>query len=337
MSQKASATAIGAFVLGAIALLIVALLTFGSGKFLKDTETFVLYFQGNAKGLNIGAPASFRGVKIGVVTDIQLLFDKSTDEVYVGVVVELDDDAFHSIESKPGVDKSATSGVKTDEIKFLIDKLGLRAKLASLSLVTGQLYVEFGFYPDTSAQLYGFDSPYEEFPTLPSTLEELQGALQELAQTVRELPLRKLVAQLASAIDSISSIANSQAFKDTPGLLNEALVNLRDLSATLNKEVTPLTRSLQQTSDEAGAAMADLRIMMRKQDGEEVVRLADSMDAAANQAKILLNQSQGVVSSVDTNSLELLVQELSRAARSIRVFAEYLDRHPEALIRGKNP
>jgi len=333
MSQKASATAIGAFVLGAIALLIVALLTFGSGKFLKDTKTFVLYFQGNAKGLNIGAPASFRGVKIGAVTDIQLLFDKSTDEVYVGVVVELEDDAFHEFESQSGVDKA----VGKDGISYVIEELGLRAKLATLSLVTGQLYIEFDFYPDTLVQLYGFDFPYEEFPTLPSTLEEMQGALQGLMKTVRQLPLQKLVEQLMSTVDGISSVVGSEEFRKAPELLNEALVNMRDLSATLNKEITPLTRSLQQTSDEAGAAIADLRIMMRREESEEVVRLAESIEAAAKRAESLLNQSGGVVSSIDTNSLESLVQELSRAARSIRVFAEYLDRHPEALLRGKNP
>ena len=331
MSQKASATAIGAFVLGAIALLIVALLTFGSGKFLKDTKTFVLYFEGNAKGLNIGAPASFRGVKIGSVTDIQLLFDKSTDEVYVGVVVELEDNAFYEIESQTGVDKAAGK----DGISYIIEQLGLRAKLATLSLVTGQLYISFDFYPNTPVKLFGFDFPYEEFPTLPSTMEELQGTLQELLKTARELPLRKLVNQLASAIDSISSIANSQALQETPELLNQTLLNLRDLTAKLNEEVTPLTRSLQQASDEAGGAIADLRIMMRKEESEEVVRLADSIEAAASQANSLLNQSQGVVSSIDINALESLVQELSRAARSIRVFADYLDRHPEALLQGK--
>lgn len=333
MSEKASATAIGAFVLGAITLLIVALLTFGSGKFLKSTQTFILYFQGNAKGLNIGAPASFRGVKIGAVTDIQLLFDKSTDEVFVGVVVELEDNAFHEFESRPDMDKATGK----DGISYIIEELGLRAKLATLSLVTGQLYIEFDFYPDTPVQLYGFEFPYEEFPTLPSTMEELQGALHELVKTVRMLPLQKLLKQLTSAVDGISSVVSSQEFRKAPELLNQALVNVRDLTKKLNEEVTPLTSSLQQTSDEAGAAIADLRIMMRKEEGEEVVRLAESIEAAASQAKGLLNQSRGVVSSIDTNTLESLVQELSRAARSIRVFADYLDRHPEALIRGKNP
>lgn len=333
MSQKASAAAIGAFILGAIALLIVALLTFGSGKFFKNTQSFILYFQGNAKGLNIGAPVSFRGVKIGSVKKMQLIFDRSTYEVYVGVVVLLDGDAFHDIESQPGVDMMAGK----DKTKYAIDELGMRAKLATLSLVTGQLYIELDFYPDSPAHLFGFDFPYEEFPTLPSTMAELQGTLQQLLKTVRELPLRELFDQLTSAVDAISSTVSSQAFKDTPELLSQTLVNVRDLAGTLNKEMTPLTHSLRQTSAEAEAAIADFRIMMRAQEGEQVVRLAESIEAAADQAKSLLQQSEGVVASIDTNAVESLLQELSRAAVSIRLFVDYLDRHPEALLRGKRP
>jgi len=331
VSQKASSAAIGAFILGAIALLVVALLSFGSGKFFKNTQSFILYFQGNAKGLNIGAPASFRGVKMGSVKRMQLLFDRSTYKVYVGVIIELDGDAFHEIESQSGVDKMAGK----DETQYAIEELGLRAKLAPLSLVTGQLYIELDFYPDSPAQLYGFDFPYAEFPTLPSTMEELQGTLQQLVKTVRKLPLRELVDRLTSAVDAISSTVTSQSFKDTPELLSQTLVTVRDLASTLNKEVTPLTHSLRQTSAEADAAIADFRIMMRAQEGEQVVRLAESIEAAADQAKSLLEQSQGVVESIDTNKLESLLQELSRAAVSIRLFVDYLERHPEALLRGK--
>ena len=333
MSQKASAAAIGAFILGAIALLIVALLTFGSGKFFKDTQSYILYFQGNTKGLNIGAAASFRGVKIGSVKKMHLIFDRSTNAVYVGVIVEILENAFHDIESSTGVDKMAGK----EEIKYLIDKLDLRAKLASLSLVTGQLYIEFDFYPGTSVQLHGFDFPYEEFPTLPSNMEELQGTLQQLLKTVRALPLGELVKQLTSAVDAINSTVTSPAFRDAPELLSQTLVNVRDLAGTLNKEMPPLTHSLRQTSDEAEAAIADFRIMMREQEGEKVVRLAESIEVAADQAKSLLKQSEGVVSSVNTNALESLLEELSRAAISIRVFVDYLDRHPEALLRGKRP
>ena len=331
MSQKASPTAIGAFVLGAVALIITGLLTFGSGKFLKDVETFVLFFQGNAKGLNIGAPTSFRGVKIGSVTNIQLVYDVSTDQAFVEVLVELADDAFHEVESQRGVDRSAGKEVLT----YLIDALGLRAKLASLSLVTGQLYIEFDFFPDTKAKLFGFNSKYEEFPTLPSTIEELESVFRTAANSLKDLPFREILDKLASTIEGISTLVNEKATRDTPEVLHEVLINMRDLTARLNEQVTPLTESLTQTLNEANATLADVRQVMRNERGD-IVHLAESVESAANQAQKVLKQTEGVLSAVDAVAIDRLVQELSRAAVSIRVFADYLERHPEALIRGKN-
>ena len=330
MSQKASATAIGAFVLGAIALIVTGLLTFGSGKFLKDVENYVLVFRGNAKGLNIGAPVSFRGVKFGSVSDIQLIWDASTDQAFVEVLVEVDGDAFREVQSQPGVDLAEDRNILT----HLIDDLGLRAKLAPLSLVTGQLYIEFDFFPDTEAKLSGFNTKYDEFPTLPSTIEELEGILRTAVDNLKDLPFREILDKLASAVEGISSVLDKPAIKDTPEVLHRALLNLRDLTGKLNEQVTPLTESLTQTSDEANAAFADMRQIMRDERGD-IVRLAESVESAAGQAREVLKQTGTVISAVDAAAIDRLVQELSRAAVSIRVFADYLDRHPEALIRGK--
>ncbi|MEA2079046.1 MAG: MlaD family protein [Pseudomonadota bacterium] len=331
MSQKASPTAIGAFVLGAVALIITGLLTFGSGKFLKDVENYVLVFRGNARGLTIGAPVSFRGVKFGSVGDIQLIWDVSTDEAFVEVLVEIDGDAFLEVESQPG----GGMGVGKDVLTHLIDDLGLRAKLAPLSLVTGQLYIELDFFPDTEAKLYGFNSKYEEFPTLPSDIEELQSILRTAFKNLKHAPLRGILDKMASAMEGINSLINAQATRETPEVLHQALVNLRDLAGKLNEQVTPLTQSLTQTSDEANATLADVRQIMRNERGE-IVRLAESLESAASQARQVLDKTGNLVSAVDVVAIDRLVQELSRAAASIRVFADYLDRHPEALIRGKN-
>ncbi|MEN8762153.1 MAG: hypothetical protein ABF290_06930, partial [Thiogranum sp.] len=128
---------------------------------------------------------------------------------------------------------------------------------------------------------------------------------------------------------------NEEATRDTPEVLHETLVNMRDLTARLNEQVTPLTESLTQTSNEANATLADVRQIMRNERGD-IVHLAESVESAANQAREVLNKTGNLVSAVDVVAIDRLVQELSRAAVSIRVFADYLDRHPEALIRGKN-
>lgn len=331
MSEKASPTTIGAFVLGAIALIVTGLLTFGSGQFFKDTHTYVLYFQGNAKGLNVGAPASFRGVKIGTVTKVELVVNRSTAEIFISVVVETDPDAFREVDGKTGVNREASD----IPVRKLIEEHGLRAKLATLSLVTGQLYIEFDFYPDTPAHLTGFASPYEEIPTLPSAMEELEGTLQTIVKNLQAIPVQKLVDQLAEVVEGINTLIDSPTLRDSPKVLHEALQNLRDLTAKLNEQVTPLTASLKQASEQAAGAFADVRKLLQDDSGK-VIRLAESIEGAADQARDVLSQAQTVVSAVDGKDLETLVTELSEAARSIRVLADYLERHPEALIRGKN-
>ena len=72
MGRRANPTVIGAFIIGAVALIVIGLLVLGRGQFFSDTQTFVLYFDGSVKGLNIGAPVDFQGVRVGSVTDIHV-------------------------------------------------------------------------------------------------------------------------------------------------------------------------------------------------------------------------------------------------------------------------
>ena len=78
MSKPANKTMIGIFVLGAIALVVIAIVVLGSGKFFRKTYIAVCYFEGSVGGLNIGAPVVFRGVKVGSVKDVVLRFNLKT-------------------------------------------------------------------------------------------------------------------------------------------------------------------------------------------------------------------------------------------------------------------
>ena len=90
MSKPANKTLIGAFVIGAIALLVIAVLIFGSGKFLKKTFHTVVFFEGSIKGLNEGAPVIFKGVKVGAVKEIRLIYDAANDSLRIPVIIELE-------------------------------------------------------------------------------------------------------------------------------------------------------------------------------------------------------------------------------------------------------
>ena len=77
MNKKISPTLIGVFVIGAVALIVIAILVFGSGRLFRQTRDFVLYFDNSVNGLRIGAPVKIKGVEIGSVKDIRLQLEKS--------------------------------------------------------------------------------------------------------------------------------------------------------------------------------------------------------------------------------------------------------------------
>ncbi|MCE5336512.1 MAG: MlaD family protein, partial [Desulfobacteraceae bacterium] len=165
MSAKTNPKLIGAFVLGAAALVVAAVVTFGSGKLFSDRERCVLFFDSSVKGLSVGAPVLFRGVKVGSVVDISLVFDSQDVTFRIPVVIEVEFDRVTEAHADPRKKPDANS--ERVLLKKLIEK-GLRAQLNTQSFLTGQLYVMIDLFPDSAVRLTGIKSNYVELPTIPS-------------------------------------------------------------------------------------------------------------------------------------------------------------------------
>lgn len=185
MSKKANKALIGAFVIGAVILLILSLIVFGSGKFFRSTNKYVLFFDGSVKGLAIGAPVNFRGVKIGIVKDINLVYDPNTTLAFIPVIVDIDPDRIKGTPLKG--DREST--------KSLINR-GLRAQLETESFLTGQLAVSLDFLPEKPAHLRGLMKEYPEIPTIPSALGELQ-------KNITDIPFKDISLDLQESMRSL--------------------------------------------------------------------------------------------------------------------------------------
>ncbi|MBA4416831.1 MAG: hypothetical protein C0392_02805 [Syntrophus sp. (in: bacteria)] len=317
MSKPASKTLIGAFVVGALALAVIAVIIFGSGQFFKPHKISVMYFEGSVKGLSVGSPVVFRGVRIGSVKNIILQFDATDLQFLIPVYVEIDFDKIVPI-------RNVQARGERKYLNDLINK-GLRAQLEMQSMVTGQLMVNIDFHPNTPKKFVGLDKDYDEIPTIPSGLENL-------LKQAQEIPLKDLVEKALKTIESIDRRINSAGITESIDSLSEGLREAKTILKKVDKEIDPLLANLK-----------DVIISAREiiKNGEAVPEqigraLATAQDTLKQAEKTLLS-AQGIASENSTVMIEIqtAIEELSKTTRSVRYLTDYLQRHPEALLSGK--
>ena len=332
MSKRANPTVIGAFVLGAVVLVIIGVLVFGSGKFFKDQLIYVLYFEDNLKGLNVGAPVTFRGTKIGTVSDIKVVIDAQGQSIRTPVFMALEEGAVHVVNTGPNTIMPQLNEEKDRLfIQKMIDERGMRAQLQMQSLVTGQLLVQLDFFPESPIKLHtGLQDPYPEFPTIPSSLEQL-------TQKLEGIPFKDLVHASLRAIQGLDQLVNSPAVKGLGAEARVLLKDLRELTQGMNRELVPLVSDLDDT-------IRDTQDLVRNLDSQ-VSTVSSSFGEIAESARRSLEQTQQMISAIkdvagESSTLPYqfsrTLKELNAAARAIRTLADYLERHPEALIHGKD-
>ena len=333
MSKKANPTIIGVFVLGAVALVIIGLLMFGGGQFFGQKLYYVLYFEDSLKGLNKGAPVMFRGTKVGSVTDIKVVIDAQDESIRVPVYMELDEQGVEVV--NPTEDSMGpTMDDETRErafIKKMVIERGLRAQLEMQSLVTGQLVVQLDFFQDSDIKLHPeYKDKYPEFPTIPSTLNKITRKLEDL-------PLTDVLNAALHTIESLGRVINSPEFR---GFISEGkglMVDFRDLTQDLARALPPIIKGLDKV---IGATDHLVRNVDR-----QVEPISTSFQDVASTAKTSLQQAQSTLATFQEVAgkdsqvryrLSMALKELATAARSVRDLADYLERHPEALLQGKN-
>jgi len=348
VKKQVSKTMIGSFVVGAIALVVVGVLVFGSGKFFSKTSRFVMYFEGSLKGLNIGAPVTFRGVPIGSVTGIQVRIKPGQLAFIIPVFIEINTESF-----QPYGDRR-TDLSEQEALGILIGN-GLRAQMGLQSLITGQLMVEIDFFPDSPITLQGYDPEYLEIPTIPTTIEAL-------AKKLEEFPIDETLEKLANSIDGLERLTTSEDLHASITDLSASIKSLRNMMQTMESKAGPVLAQIEHavtsTNKMVGnidnrtatltsgvdATLNEAQGLIRNID-KAVVPIASGVTDTTTAATATLEQAERSMAVLEafidgdtvlSYNMNQTFVELADAVRNLRALTDYLERHPEALLRGKS-
>jgi paraquat-inducible protein B len=384
---RAHPAAIGAFVLGAIALAVAGTLIFGaSGTLFGRKFPVVMFFDDTVNGLFVGAPVAYRGIRLGQVTAIHSVIGSPR----IAVAATLERGPFLTRESPTG----------TDQMRQAMETAiaqGLRAQLALQSLLTGHLYVSLVLRPDTPAALAGLDQRALEIPTIRTYISQLEEGLQKV-------PLTDVPKYLYETLQGSARLLQSPDLGKALDAVGPLVADARTLLGHLDKDARPLLASLTRASDQAGAALADagpliasvkdtsdtarvsltditarldrvaaelqadasrlMASLTRTSDAArgtvedvggdlkrtlarltpQVAALATKLQEVSDTLRRTLDTTAATIRHVDGavtgdsplgTQLTQALRELAAAARSLRALADYLERHPESVLRGK--
>ena len=274
--------------------------------------SFVLFFDGSVRGLNVGAPVEFKGIKVGSVLDVRLEFDNRDSSFRIPVLIEIEPERV--IERGKG---DVASPFKT--LETLVDR-GLRAQLRSGSFITGQLYVDLDMHPGSPIRLVNSGGTIPELPTIPASMEQMTASVKTILARLEKMEFDNISTQLLETIRNANLL-----MADASGLISkpEVMDAINDLKSSL-EAFKSMVRKVDRRVEPVASNLEDAIIEGRRA-LEKVGDTLGLMDKVLNPDSPLQFR------------LIQLTEELAETARSIRNFVDMMERNPNAIIFGKTP
>lgn len=316
--KEANPKLIGVFVIGGFLLAFAALFLFSSQDFFTPKRKFVAYFQQSVNGLNIGAPVRFRGIPIGEVTNIKGIFNPETGDMMPRVVLEVRPETMKNVVLQDG----------QYNIFAVLLKNGMRASLKSSSFLTGQLYIGLDFHPNEPVRYLGGDN--DEYPEMPT----VDSGLAKVIEKLSDLPVEEVLGNLAATLAAVEELLENPAFDE----MLEAIPPLMETANTVLVDLDQfVTRDLHSVTQDASKTLAGLRASMEMLSTQIADESLVQINATLIEFEKTLQLARQRFSQDDPLTYELVraLREVGGAARSLRDLANYLEEHPESLLKGK--
>ncbi|MDR3531827.1 MAG: MlaD family protein [Rhodopila sp.] len=269
----------------------------------KRSVPFVANFIGSVSGLAAGSAVTLRGLKIGEVSSVSLVYDRALDNVVAPVHFTLEPERIAMLELPTNADLDS-------RMRDLVRR-GLRVQLESGNILTGQKQLAMDIYRDAGPGQLGKDGDTYVIPVLGGSADDVATAATKLVNRLNDIPFESIGNNLDQTLAGVNALVNDKQLAESVTALRSTLASTQTLVDNLNHGLTPMTQRLP-------AIAAGL---------EDSVKRTDKLIGS-------LESGYGGDSRFNRDVSRMMMQ-LSDAARSIRVLADLLSRHPEALIRGR--
>lgn len=271
----------------------------------KGGVEFLLLSNSSLRGLKIGSPVEFRGLKVGHVGRISYDLVESADIRNIPVLIQLDDRLMRA-HFPPSIIDEGRDGFE----KALAE--GLRASIKSNNLLTGQMYVDLDYHPDSPVVELTKEGDYLIIPTIETGLDGLQEKVAALLDKFNKLDLEGLLASVENTSDEATETLSNLnlAMTSSKGVIADAQATLKEMTATMSSVKELLS------SDETKEIPADLR--------KTLASINASLEPLSNDGAIY-------------GDLKRTMDELRGAVRSIERMSNEISDKPNSLLFGKDP
>jgi len=273
---------------------------------------FIMFFDSSVRGLSIGAPVEFKGIKVGSVLDVRLEFDSDDSTFRIPVLIEIE---LQRIVERGNEDEETTH----ETLSKLVER-GLRARLQTGSLLTSQLYVELDMHPDTPINVSGEETDFPELPTLATAnFGAITASAENLLAKLNAIDIKELSSVLTETIKSADR-------------------TLDTADKTINNANNLLTMpGIPTAIEDLQISLSNFKNIMQKIDASNIQEAINAGHSALESLTVTLGKTNNMLepNSPAQYNLIKLTGELEETARSIRSLVETLERNPQAFIFGK--
>jgi paraquat-inducible protein B len=373
--KRANPAVIGGFIVGAVVLVIAGVMILGSGKLFTETIKCVMYFEGAIQGLYVGAPVNFRGVKVGSVTSIKMQLDRQNFAIRIPVIVEFPKGTggpMEMLHADPRAPKDALAALIERGLQAQLQTESLLTGQLFIQLdlppATSPEAAPREATIDPTTKLL-------EIPTVPTTLQEVSNTVRRVFDKLAELPLEEMLRSFEGTLLGINRLVNAPELQEAMHNLNVTLTGMQQVLQQADTQVTHVASSATTALESLNKAATDIHQLVQqtqqlvqhvdKQLGQvassatttlgQVGKLTQTVNAQALALATSLSQTaEGALRAIErmretlTAAQQLVtpsapvgyelvktLREFSETARSLRGLANYLERHPNALVFGR--